>query len=281
VSRPLAISPKIARKIAKLLNRKREDQLDLSFTDAGHGYDIFGLNKDYVAFGDAIVRWIYEDYFRVKSIDNHNIPASGAAILAANHSGTLPIDAMMIWEDVLRNTTPNRAVRSITDHFVPTLPFFSTLFARCGAVGGSRGNAQALLEAGELLSIFPEGVPGISKLYSKKYQLQTWRKGHCALSIRFRAPVIPVGIIGAEEQMPTIAHIPAPKPLPDIPIPITPIPLPVRYYIIYGEPIAFHEEFSPEDADNPEIVLAAAARVKAAVEVLIARGLKERVGVFS
>jgi 1-acyl-sn-glycerol-3-phosphate acyltransferase len=138
-----------------------------------------------------------------------------------------------------------------------------------------------LLEAGEILSIFPEGVPGISKLYTKKYQLQTWRKGHCALSIRFRAPVIPVGIIGAEEQMPTIAHIPAPKPLPDIPIPITPIPLPVRYYIIYGEPIAFHEEFSPEDADNPEIVLAAAERVKAAVEVLIARGLKERVGVFA
>ena len=63
--------------------------------------------------------------------------------------------------------------------------------------------------------------------------------------------------------------------------PITPIPLPVRYRIIYGEPIAFHEEFSPEDADNTEVVLAAASRVKAAVEALIARGLQEREGVFS
>ena len=255
----------------------------LHFRDEGHGFDRFGLHPDYVAVGELIAGPLYERYFRVKSYEHHHIPAEGPAVLAANHSGTLPVDGMMMYIDVLRNTDPPRSPRPVADYFVSTLPLISTFFARAGVVGGSRGNARALLEAGELLMIFPEGTPGIGKPFSERYQLQEWRKGHCELAIRHSAPVVPVGIVGAEEQMPQIARIPLGKgsAIPYLPIPATLIPLPVRYHIYYGEPLPFDKEFNPSDADDPEIVASCAARVKASVQALLQRGLDEREGIFT
>jgi 1-acyl-sn-glycerol-3-phosphate acyltransferase len=275
--------PAIARALTAVLG-KPEIQArarDLHFDDAGHGYDRFGMHPDFVALGDAIASPLYEKYFRVISHGSENIPATGPAILACNHSGTIPADGMMLWVDVFRHTNPPRNPRPVADYFVSSLPIVSTLFARAGVVSGSRGNARALLDAGALLMIFPEGTPGIGKLYSERYKLQDWRKGHAELAIRHSAPIVPVGIVGAEEQMPQLARIPIPGPVPYLPISATPLPLPVRYHIYYGEPIRTDTEYTPEDADDPERVAEAAQRVKEAVQTRLNRGLKEREGVFT
>jgi 1-acyl-sn-glycerol-3-phosphate acyltransferase len=278
----MPVSPVVARAVSSILGGPsvRDRARRLQFNDTGHGYDPFGLSPEYVALGDAIAAPVYEKYFRVESHGSENIPKSGAAVLAGNHSGTLPFDGAMLWMDVLRHTEPPRVPRAIADYFVPSLPWVSTLFARCGVVGGSRGNARTLLENGELLMIFPEGVPGISKPFKDRYKLQDWRQGHCELAIRHRAPVVPVGIVGAEEQMPQIARLPGFGPLPLIPIPATLLPLPVKYHIWYGAPLRFDLEYTPDDADDPATVRAAALRVKAAVQELLERGLRERKGIF-
>ena len=251
-----------------------------TYRDAGHGFDRFGLQPDYVALADLVTTPFYERYFRVRTVGAEHLPPVGRAIVAANHSGTLPFDAAMLWADIYRHTDPPRAPRAIADYFVPSLPWIGTLFARTGMVGGSRGNARALLEAGEMLMLFPEGTPGIGKPFRERYHLQEWREGHCELAIRHRAPVIPVGIVGAEEQMPQIARLPGLGPIPYVPIPATPFPLPVRYHVHYGVPIPLHERFEPEQADDPACVRDAAAEVKAAVQALIDEGLRQREGVF-
>ena len=250
--------------------------------DAGHGFDPLGLSREGLAAGVLLARWLYERYFRVRSFGHANIPAAGPAILAANHSGTLPLDAMMIALDVIRRSEPPRALRPILDHFVPGLPFISTFFARAGAIGGSRGNVRYALERGELLLIFPEGTDGIGKPFSARYQLQEWRVGHVELAIRHRAPVVPVAVIGAEEQWPQIARLDGVHVLgiPYLPIPATPLPLPVRYTIYYGEAIDFSGRLEPEDADDPALVAAAAAEVKEAVARLVEHGLRAREGIF-
>jgi 1-acyl-sn-glycerol-3-phosphate acyltransferase len=275
--------PTIAKALSRLGGRAVRDRADhLAFADAGHGYDRFGMHPDFVAVGDALAGPLYDHYFRVKSYGAEHIPAVGPAILAGNHSGTLPLDGAMLFLDVLRHTHPPRVARPVADYFVLALPVISTFFARSGVVGGSRGNARALLEAGELLMIFPEGVPGIGKPFSERYQLQEWTKGHCELAIRHGAPIVPVGIVGAEEQMPQLARLRAPKgsPLPYIPIPLTLIPFPVRYHIHYGAPIPVHEDYTPDQADDPSVVSEAAARVKAAVQALLDQGLSDRKGIF-
>ncbi len=258
--------------------RDRAERLE--FPDAGHGYDLFGLNPDFVALGETVASPMYDRYFRVESHGNENIPATGPGVLAANHSGTLPFDGAMVWMDVYRNTNPPRVPRAIADYFVPSLPFVGTLFARCGVVGGSRGNARALLESGNLLLIFPEGTPGIGKPWSKRYKLQDWRQGHCELAIRYRAPVIPIAVVGAEEQMPQLAQIPLGGAMPYLPIPATLFPLPVKYHIYYGEPVRTDLDYTPEQADDPGVLKEAAQRVKERVQALIDKGLKERKGIF-
>ena len=274
--------PRIARALTRVLGNAdiHDRRARFKIRDAGHGYDRFGMHPDFVEFADALMTPWYERYFRVKSYGADNIPASGPAIVAANHSGTLPVDAMMLWTDIYRHTDPPRAPRPIADYFVSSLPLIGTTFSRTGMVGGSRGNARALLEAGEILLLFPEGTPGIGKPFTERYRLQKWREGHCELAIRHRAPVIPVAIVGAEEQMPQIARLPGLGPVPYIPVPATPVPLPVRYHVHYGAPIPLHERFTADQADDPEIVRSAAMEVKAAVQELINAGLEQRDGVF-
>ena len=279
------LSPEFMTYVGKrLLSDEMVELLEtLHFRDAGHGYDVFGMHPSAVYWGAGITRWLYERYFRVISTGAENIPVDGSAILASNHSGNVPIDGMMLWHDVLRNTVPPRVVRGIADHFVPALPFVGTLFARGGMVGGSRGNVSALLDAGELLMIFPEGTPGIIKPWSKRYQLQKFRVGHAELAIQNQCSIVPVGIVGAEEQMPSffssrrLGKIIGTE---AVPIPIVPVPLPVRYRIYYGEPIDVSSEFSPSDADDPEILKVVAKRVQSSVHQLIQRGLEDREGIF-
>ena len=277
--------PTVARALAHtMLSEPLKAHLDqLHYRDAGHGYDAFGLHPDFVAFGLGLTRWPYERYFRVLSHGIEHLPTDGPAILAANHSGNLPIDGMMLWHDVLRQTNPARVARGIADHFVPSLPFVGTLFARGGMVGGSRGNARTLLEAGELLMIFPEGVPGIIKPWAQRYQLKKFRVGHAELAIRHGAPIVPVGIVGAEEQLPALMsskRLGKSFGIEAVPIPIVPLPLPVRYRIYYGKPIPVHLEYTPDAADDPTILKSVAKRVQAAVAELLKQGLSEREGVF-
>lgn len=236
--------------------------------DEGHGYDVFGLEPRAVALALRRMRFVFDHYLRVHSYGLDHVPRQGAAILVANHSGVLPVDAAMLWYDVVRGT--GRVLRTVADRFVPRLPLVGTVFARVGAVGGSRASVRRLLARGELLAIFPEGVSGVAKPFRQRYQLQEWRVGHVEEAIRHRAPVVPVAIIGAEESWPLAVRLGVRLfGAPYLPLPVTPLPMPVRIDLHYGEPLALHE-LGFTDPDDPAVTAAAAARTRAAVEALIA-----------
>jgi 1-acyl-sn-glycerol-3-phosphate acyltransferase len=252
------------------------------FYDEGYGFDVFGLHPASLAGAAAAAAPIYERYFRVDSRGAEQIPPEGPAILVANHGGVLPVDAAMLCLDVVRRTDPPRIPRAITDHFVRGLPLVSTLFARVGVVSGTRTNVKLLLERGELIAIWPEGVSGPAKPFSERYKLQRWRVGFAELAIRYRAPIIPVAIVGAEESWPIAARLRSLRVFgaPYLPIPASPLPLPARYYLRYGAPIYLDRECSSSDADDPELVTAGATRVRTALETLLESTLAARTGVF-
>ncbi len=275
--------PTIPRALARLLLPRETNQRlkHISYQDAGHGYDRLGMHPDWVRMAVGLLEGAYSKYFRVESRGIENVPQTGAAILCANHSGMIPIDALMLYLDVVQKTYPPRVPRIVMDTFVPKLPFVSSLFARGGGVSGARGTVRRLLSDGELLGIFPEGIPGISKPFKDRYQLTPFRVGHAELAIRHRAPIIPVAIIGAEEQFVQLARLDIhPFGAPFVPVPASPVPLPVRYRIHYGEPIHLHDRHAPSDADNPDVCRAAADRVQKTVQAMIDRGLQERPAVF-
>lgn len=267
---------------ALLPQAERERLSRLRVNDAGHGWETFGLHRDSVVLSRGVARFFYDVWFRVDSRGGENIPSTGGAIIAANHSGTLPLDGMMLWADVLSETDPPRVLRVVADQFVPRIPFIYTLFSRNGVVLGSRTTVDYLLSRGELLGIFPEGVPGIAKSFAERYRLRPFRVGHAELAIRWGVPVIPAAIVGAEEQWPELTRIESLHPFgaPYLPIPLTPFPLPVRYRIRYGSPIDPRGRFAPEQADDPAIARALAAEVQDAVQLLVEATLRERRGIF-
>lgn len=249
---------------------------EAAFHDAGHGFDIFGLHPSTLASAAELARPIYDAYFRVDSAGIEHIPPTGPAILVANHAGVLPVDAAMLCLDVLRRTTPPRIPRPVADHFIPRLPLVSTLFARLGVVSGTRANVRRLLESGELIAIWPEGVSGPAKPFSARYQLQRWSVGFAELAIRYGAPIVPVAIIGAEESWPVLVRLPGIRSLgiPYMPLPASPVPLPAHYHIRYGAPIRIDR--TPADARDPDVVAAAAIEIRTALAQQIEAALAVR-----
>ena len=61
-----------------------------------YAVDEFGFDAD---LNDNVsspsLRPLYEKWFRIEAIGLHNVPDAGGALVVANHSGTLPLDALM------------------------------------------------------------------------------------------------------------------------------------------------------------------------------------------
>ncbi|HET6438883.1 MAG TPA: lysophospholipid acyltransferase family protein [Anaeromyxobacter sp.] len=245
------------------------------------GVDPYGFDAEYLVSAVAPLIWLYKKYFRVQVHGIERVPAEGRVLLVSNHSGQLPFDGAMIEVGCLFDRDPPRAVRALMDTWVPTLPFVSTFMARCGQVVGTPENCRRLLAADEALLVFPEGTRGLNKLFKHRYQLQRFGEGFMRLALETGAPVVPVGVVGAEEQAPALLDLKQVARLLSFPaLPITPtllpIPLPTRYHIHFGEPMAF--QGAPDEDD--EQLERKVAEVEGAVRALIARGLAERRHVF-
>ncbi|ABC80200.1 lysophospholipid acyltransferase family protein [Anaeromyxobacter dehalogenans] len=246
-----------------------------------YGVDPYGFDSEYAVAAIAPLLWLYRKYFRVQVHGLEHLPTEGRVVLVSNHSGQLPFDAAMIEVACLIELDPPRAVRALVERWVPTLPFVSTFMARCGQIVGTPENCRRLLAADEAILVFPEGVRGLNKPFSQRYQLQRFGAGFLRLALESGAPVVPIGVVGAEEQAPALFDL---KPLakllsfPAFPITPTvlPFPLPSRYHIHFGAPMRF--QGSPDEED--EALERKVAQVEAAVRGLLARGLAEREHVY-
>jgi len=245
------------------------------------GVDPYGLDLDFLVSAMAPLLWLYRKYFRVETFGLEKVPDSGRMLVVGNHSGQLPFDAAMVEVALLIDKDPPRVARALVDTWVPTLPFVSTFMARCGQIVGTPENCRRLLAAEEALLVFPEGTRGLNKPWAERYRLKDFGLGFMRLALESGAPIVPLGVVGAEEQAPALFDL---KPLarllafPAFPITPTvlPFPLPSRYRLWFGEPMRFEGSPDDEDAALEEKV----DRVKAAVTALLARGLEERPHVF-
>src|SRR5690349_9115203 len=245
-----------------------------------YGVDPFGLELDFARAAIAPALWLYRNYFRVQTHGIERVPV-GRAMLVANHSGQLPLDGAMIGMSLLLEAEPPRICRAMVEKWAPTLPFVAPFFARIGQVVGTPENARRLLAAGETLMVFPEGTRGLNKTYEKKYQLQDFGLGFMRLALEMQAPVVPVALVGAEEQAPALWDFKAAAKLIGFPsLPVTPtvlpIPLPVKYRLYFGAPMRFTGSADDEDAELERKV----KEVKARVQAMLNRGVEERKGIF-
>ena len=238
-----------------------------------------------------LVRPLYERYFRVRTLGVNRIPTTGPALLVGNHSGSIPIDAIMMQYAVAAEHPARRIVRNIGADLVWASPFVSHLARKTGNAVACDEDAFALLEREQLVAVFPEGFKGTGKGWSERYRLQRFgRGGFIEVALRAKVPIIPVAIVGAEEAFPMIANARLLASLLRLPyFPITPtfpllgplglLPLPSRWVIEFGEPIPM--DGYPDDApDDKMFVFDLTDSIRDRIQQMVNKGLRYRGSAF-
>jgi 1-acyl-sn-glycerol-3-phosphate acyltransferase len=261
---------------------ERIGQLGQHYTESGG--DQFGLDIDsYRALG-PLFGFLHRAYFRTEVHGIDRLP-KGRVVIVANHSGQLPIDAMILGCSLFFDAEQPRVIRAMLDRWAATLPYVSTFFTRLGSVVGARDNARRLLERDEALLVFPEGVKGISKPFTQRYQLQDFGTGFMRIALETGAPILPVAVIGAEEQyinvgnakfLANLLHLPACPIVPQMMLPFGQLPLPTKYRLFFGEPL----RFSGSSEGDESVVAENVFLVRQAIQKLLNTGLSQRRGVF-
>ncbi|MFF4549719.1 lysophospholipid acyltransferase family protein, partial [Streptomyces sp. NPDC001406] len=155
----------------------------------------------------SLLRPVYEKYFRVEVKGIENIPAEGGALIVANHSGTLPLDGLMMQVAVHDHHPAGRHLRLLAADLVFVLPVVNELARKLGHTLACTEDAERLLGQGELVGVMPEGFKGIGKPFGERYKLQRFgRGGFVSTALRKGTPIIPCSIVGAEEIYPMIGN---------------------------------------------------------------------------
>jgi 1-acyl-sn-glycerol-3-phosphate acyltransferase len=219
---------------------------------------------------------VYRSYFKVRVFGAENVK-DHSYIVTSNHTGQLPIDAMLITIAFAFDIAPPRILRAMVERFMAQLPFIGDFAAQTGAILGDRSNCEYLIDHGESILVFPEGVRGISKNTPDFYKLRSFSEGFYRIALQKKTPILPICVIGAEEMYPFVFHSKKLAKLLKVPaLPLSPnlvpLPSPIDIYIGKEIPIPQHLEVEATDKEIKENVY----HIENTIKRMIITGLKNR-----
>lgn len=250
--------------------------------------DDFGFDVEFTERIVPLMTLLYRYWWRVDVVGLEHVPAEGRGILVSNHAGAgIPFDGAMIKSAILLEHPTPRHVRLLVLDWLMGLPWLADLMKQTGQVLATTPNAYELLKRDELIAVFPEGIKGMAKPFSQRYNLQRFgRGGFVRIALRTNSPIVPVAVVGSEEIYPKIANLPIIPRLIGAPfVPVTPlfplfglaglIPLPSKWHIEFCEPIDV-SQYPPEAADDRAFVLELSERVRATIQERLKANLLTR-----
>ncbi len=228
---------------------------------AEDGYDPFGMDRGYIdRLGRTLFRFLHDRYWRIEWRGLEHVPRQGRAVLVGIHRGLQPWDGVMILHFLAREL--GRYPRFLIHPALVKHPFLAPYMTQIGGLLACRENGAWVLEREKILGIFPEGIRGAFTRYRDAYRLGNFgRHDFVKMALRHRAPIVPLVTVGSAEIFPILGKIrwrwwqrfsgwPC--------FPVTPtlslLPLPSKWHTLILPPLAVHEEFPPQAADDPEIV---------------------------
>jgi 1-acyl-sn-glycerol-3-phosphate acyltransferase len=200
------------------------------------------------------------------------------------HRGFMPFDGVMTLHSVVQGT--GRVPRFLIHPGVGMrFPFLFDLMSKLGGVIACHENANRILESGELLGVYPEGIRGAFTMYKRAHLIgPSWRNDCVAFALRHRVPIVPFVTIGSAEIFPIVGRIDWGwwkkfTEWPFIPI-TTPVPLPSKWHTQFLEPLHVEREYGREAAEDPAVVRAVGCQVRRHMEAAMADLVGRRRSVF-
>lgn len=224
------------------------------FKDIEKTLNLKDLDKERLMYRvmPQFVAEIMSRYFRIKVEGTENIPRSGGAIIAPNHSGYSGFDAFLLGHHIYKKT--RRAPRILTHKLWFVNETTAIPMKKFGFIEATKKNGLKALDKNQLVVLFPEGEYGNFKPSNKAYHLQEFKRGFVRMAIEKQVPIVPTLILGAEETHINLAQLKFTKYLRGtvLPLPLNILPLPAKWHIIFMEPIEL--PYTKEQVDDRELI---------------------------
>ncbi len=289
---PERVSPPAAPAWERLLSEVRHRLATLGMRERSGAVDEFGMEEAALQSWRPVLDFLYDRYWRVDVGGASHLPERGPCLLVANRSGILPYDALMVAHAVERESASGERPRFTVADWLVSLPFVQPRLARLGGVRACRENVDRLLAAGRSVCVFPEGAKGAAKTYRDRYRLQRFgRGGVIRAALECGVPLVPVGVVGAEETNPILWKATRPgRALGVRFVPVTPtfpllgplgvVPLPSQWVLRFGAPLEL--DALPADAARDELLLSRLTeQLRGRIHSLVQSGLRARDTVWS
>jgi len=283
--------PRLREEWVRLFDEVRRRLATLGMSERSGEVDEFGMDEVVVGRRRRLLDLLHERWFRVDLSGIDALPERGPALLVANHSGLLPWDGLLLAHAVERFHRGHERPRFLVADWLITLPFVQAALARLGGVRACRENAERLLESGRFVIAFPEGVKGAAKVFRERYRVKRFgRGGVVRVALETGVPLVPVGIVGAEETHPLLFKWTTPARLLGLPfVPVTPtfpllgpfgaVPLPSKWVIRIGDPLPI-EHLGADAAADELLVSRLTEELRSQVQSLVDVALADRESVW-
>jgi 1-acyl-sn-glycerol-3-phosphate acyltransferase len=224
-------------------------------------FDPFGMDEDYIRWWSRTVwRFLHRYYWRVVVQGDEHVPRNGAAVLVGSHRGLMPWDAIMVLHHLVERH--GRFPRFLVHPGLLKFPFSFDHITRLGGVIACQRNADIVLESGELVGVFPEGVRGAFSPVRGAYRLKSFGShDYVRFSLRHRVPIVPLVTLGSAEVFPILARIgwgwwrryslwPCLPVAPNFPW----LPLPTKWHTRFLPPLEPFRKHPPQAAEDHSVV---------------------------
>jgi 1-acyl-sn-glycerol-3-phosphate acyltransferase len=165
-----------------------------STDDWRNSYSWYTHETQFIRFIKAGYRLVYSPLMKVNLEGTENLPVSGPCVLASNHVSNFDPQLILVY---LR-------VRHV--FYMAKIELFETrfnryFFAKAGAFPVKRGevdswaleHAGQVLQAGQILGMFPEGTRS-----KNKGRLRKGKLGTVSLALTYQVPIVPAAIINSQ-----------------------------------------------------------------------------------
>jgi len=251
-------------------------------------FDDFGMDKDLIqSYGKTLFKFLCDYYWRVETKGLEHVPREGPAILVGMHRGFMPWDGVMVLHQLVQNA--GRFPRFLTHPGLLKFPFISNFVTKLGGVIACQESADRVLESGELLGVFPEGVQGAFTPYREAYRLKSFgRNAFVKIALRHRVPIVPFVTVGSAETFPIFATIKSRRwtrysDWPCLPLstfPILPVPLPSKWHMQFLPAIHLGEQYPREAAQDASVIKAISLDVRNRMQQAVDEMIRKRRSVF-
>lgn len=172
-----------------------------------HADDYFGFDVRGLARIEPILKFLYQDWWKVKAEGFERLPATGPALVVGNTSGIIPWVALMLIYALMSKKEHCRRINILSDMDWIEDERLYTALLEIGFVPWSATNFKRLLAKDELVAIFPEGQIAAAKSFSMQNRVSEFDWTKFLPAVEKGIKIFPLATLGCDEAAATFFNV--------------------------------------------------------------------------